>query len=235
MKSNTSTGKNNHSGTTNVNSDNAPNAGLQTKSSAAALISSSKKQYQKNSNSASRISETPFEKLFLDLLKDTLGAEKSIVEVMPKVIDAATADNLKDAFEEHLSATQKQVLRLEHVFKLLGKTAESVTCEAMEALIKETKKVLEQTPEGSMTRDAGLIICAQKIEHYEIAAYGSLVQVALTLNHDEIASILEKTLNEEEEADLLLTEIAETDINPMADEEGEEAEEAVTEEEQGKR
>lgn len=230
MKSNTSSGKSNLSSATNGNSDNASNTALQNKSSAAGLISSSKKQYQKNSNSASKDYETPFEKLFLDLLKDTLGAEKSLVEALPKVIDAATTDNLKDAFEEHLHTTKKQVLRLEHIFKLLGKTAESVKCEAMEALIKETEKVIEQTPEGSMTRDAGLIISAQKIEHYEIAAYGSLVQVALTLEHDEIASILEKTLAEEEETDHLLTEIAEADINPMADEEGEETEEALAEE-----
>lgn len=231
MKSNTSSGKSSQSNATNGNGDNAA---LQNKSSAAGLISSSKMQYQKNSNSASKDSETAFEKLFLDLLKDTLGAEKSIVEAMPKVIEATTTDNLKDAFEEHLHTSKKHILRLEHVFKLLGKTAESVTCEAMEALIKETEKVIEQTPEGSMTRDAGLIISAQKIEHYEIAAYGSLVQVALTLDHDEIASILEKTLAEEEETDRVLTEIAEADINPMADEEGEETEEVGTEEEQGK-
>lgn len=232
MKSNTSSGKNSQTASAESNSNSS--TAMQSKSSAAGLINSSKKQYQKNSNATSKQEETPFEKLFIDLLQDTLGAENSIIEAMPKVIDAATTDTLKEAFEDHLHITKKQVLRLEHVFKLLGKPAEAVTCEAMAALIKETQKVIDQTPEGSMTRDAGLIIAAQKIEHYEIAAYGSLVQVALTLEQDEIAAILEKTLNEEEDTDRTLTQIAESDINPMADEEGEEVEMEVEEEEEKK-
>lgn len=160
---------------------------------------------------------TPFEKLFEDILKDTYWAEQHIVESLPAMIEAATTESLKEALEDHLHVTKKQVKRLEKVFKSIGKEAEAVKCPVMEALVKEGKKCIEETPEGSMTRDAGIIISAQKIEHYEIAAYGSLVQVALTLGHDEAAQLLDETLQEEEDTDQQLTDIAETDVNPMAD------------------
>ncbi|MGN6568155.1 MAG: ferritin-like domain-containing protein [Flavipsychrobacter sp.] len=157
--------------------------------------------------------------LFLDMLKDMYSAEKMLVDALQKMNEAATTDELQEAFEDHQFVTQKHVSRLEKVFAMLGEEPQEETCEAMAALIKEGEKVISKTKEGSMTRDAGLIIAAQKVEHYEIAAYGSLVQVALTLGNDEAAYILERTLNEEEDTDSLLTEIAETEINPMADDE----------------
>lgn len=157
--------------------------------------------------------------LFLDMLKDMYSAEKMLVDALQKMNEAATTDELQEAFEDHQFVTQKHVSRLEKVFAILGEEPQEETCEAMAALIKEGEKVISKTKEGSMTRDAGLIIAAQKVEHYEIAAYGSLVQVALTLGNDEAAYILERTLNEEEDTDSLLTEIAETEINPMADDE----------------
>lgn len=169
--------------------------------------------------------QTAFEKLFEDLLKDIYWAEQHLVEALQIMSEAATTEALQDAFEEHMHQTQRHVGRLEKVFSLLGKEAQAKKCEAMEGLIKEGKEIIKSTEEGSMTRDAGLIIAAQKVEHYEIASYGSLVQVALTLGHDKIASILELTLNEEEDTDHLLTDIAETDVNPMADHEGEWSEE----------
>ncbi len=174
----------------------------------------------KNTQGPGGTSETPFEKLFEDLLKDVYWAEQHLVEALPKMAEAATTEALKDAIEDHLHVTKKHVKRLEKVFKLLGKPAEAKKCDAMEALVKEGEKAIEETPDGSMTRDAGIIISAQKVEHYEIASYGSLVQVAITLGHDEIADILEQTLAEEEETDAHLTKIAETDVNPMADNEG---------------
>jgi ferritin-like metal-binding protein YciE len=183
-------------------------------------------------NSAQTGTETPFEKLFRDILKDTYWAEQHIVESMPAMIEATTTESLREAFEDHLHVTQKQVKRLEKVFNLINQPAEAVKCPVMEALVKEATRCIEETPEGSMTRDAGLIISAQKIEHYEIAAYGSLVQVALTLGHGDAAELLEKTLMEEEDTDYQLSEIAETEVNPMADydqEEGEGTEEADTE------
>jgi ferritin-like metal-binding protein YciE len=165
--------------------------------------------------------QTAFEKLFENLLKDIYWAEKQLINTLKEMSEAATAEALQDAFEEHMHQTQRHVTRLDKVFGLLGKEAEAKKCEAMEGLIKEGKEVLKETEAGTMTRDAGLIIAAQKVEHYEIAAYGSLVQVALTLGHDKIAGILEMTLNEEEETDHLLTDIAETEVNPMADQEDE--------------
>lgn len=175
---------------------------------------------------------SPFEKMFEDILKDTLWAEQHIVASLPKMIEAASTESLKEALEDHLHITKKQVRRLEKVFQLLGKDAKAVKCPVMEALVKEGNKMIEETPEGSMTRDAGIIISAQKIEHYEIAAYGSLMQVALTLGHDDAADLLEQTLMEESDADEMLSEIAETEVNPMADYDEPEQEEQDTEEEQ---
>lgn len=175
-------------------------------------------------NTAER-EESPFEKLFIDLIKDIYWAEQHLVTSLPKMINAATTTELQDAFDDHLHVTKKHVSRLERVFSLLDKPAQGKKCAAIEGLVKEAEEGIKGTKDGSMTRDAGLIISAQKIEHYEIAAYGSLVQVALTLGHDEVASIFERTLRDEEDTDHRLTVIAETEINPMADEEGENTEE----------
>lgn len=174
--------------------------------------------------------KTPFEKLFEDMLKDIYWAEQHLVDALQQMHEAATTEDLKSAFEDHLYVTQKHVSRVERVFSLIGVEAEAKKCDAMAGLIKEAQRVIEETEEGSMTRDAGLIIAAQKVEHYEIASYGSLVQVALTLGHDQAATILEKTLSEEEDTDLLLTEIAETEVNPMADHETADEEDDTEEE-----
>jgi ferritin-like metal-binding protein YciE len=169
------------------------------------------------------------EKLFLDMLKDIYWAEDHLINKLQVMKEAAFTEELKDAFEDHLYATHKHKSRLEKVFRLLGARPEGKKCDAMEGLTKEAEKMIEATAEGTMTRDAGLIIAAQKIEHYEIATYGSLVQIALTLDQDEAADLLEQTLWEEEDTDLLLTDIAETSVNPLADEEEEEdAEESST-------
>lgn len=174
-----------------------------------------------NSKTGKQQEQTPFEKLFEDLLKDIYWAEQNLVDALQKMSKAATTEELQGAFEDHKFITQKHVSRLEKVFEAIGKKPEAKKCDAMAGLIKEAEHVIEETEEGSMTRDAGLIISAQKVEHYEIASYGSLVQVALTLGHKQAANILEKTLREEEDTDLLLTDIAETYVNPMADSEGE--------------
>lgn len=159
------------------------------------------------------------EKLFVNMLKDILWAEQHLVEALGKMQEAATTEVLQEAFEDHKYATQKHISRLEKVFALLGREAEPKKCDAMEGLTKEAEAMIAETKEGTMTRDAALIIAAQKVEHYEIATYGSLVQVALTLGYGQVASLLDKTLLEEEETDSLLTEIAESEVNPMADDE----------------
>ena len=163
--------------------------------------------------------DTAFEQLFINMLNETYWSEKFLVDALQKLSDAATSEVLKDAFEDHMFVTQKHVKRLEKVYRLLGRTPEEKKCMVMEALGMAADNVIAATKENSMTRDAGLIIAAQKVEHQEIATYGSLVQVALTLEHYEAAVLLEKTLWEEEDTDSTLTEIAESDINPMADEE----------------
>jgi len=191
------------------------------------------KTKQKSSASQESMEEqTPFEKLFTNMLKDIYWAEQALVDALKKMSAAATTDALQSAFEDHLFITQKHVSRLERVFASLGMEAEGKQCDAMVGLIKEAEHVMEETEDGSMTRDAGLIIAAQKVEHYEIASYGSLVQVAITLGHEKEAQILDKTLREEEETDLLLTEIAETEVNPMADQESGEEEEGAEEEQE---
>jgi len=153
------------------------------------------------------------------MLKDMYWAEKHLVDALGEMQQAATSEELKEAFEDHQYQTRKHISRLEKVFSLMGEEAVAKKCEAMEGLTKEAKAMMGETKEGSMTRDAALIIAAQKIEHYEIASYGSLVQVALTMEHNQAAEILEKTLWEEEDTDKLLTQVAESYVNPMADEE----------------
>lgn len=162
------------------------------------------------------------EKLFTDQLKDIYWAEKHLTKALPKMQKAATTDELKSAIGEHLSQTEEQVCRLEKVFELMGKKAQAKKCDAMEGLIKEGESMVEDTQEGSMTRDAGIIMAAQKVEHYEIATYGSLVQIAETLGMSEAAGILAETLEEEKQTDQGLTVIAESNINWAAEQEEEE-------------
>jgi ferritin-like metal-binding protein YciE len=132
---------------------------------------------------------------------------------------AATTEQLKEAFNDHTHQTQKHVKRLEKIFAILGKQPEEQKCEVIDALIKAGDKIISETEQGSLTRDAALIIAAQKVEHYEIATYGGLVQLALTLDHEQAADILDSTLMEEEDTDELLTEIAENDVNINAEDE----------------
>ena len=120
------------------------------------------------------------------------------------------------AFEDHFNVTQSQISRLEQIFQLLEKDPEAKKCDGMEGLIKEGQSVIEDTEAGSATRDVGLIVSAQKVEHYEIAAYGSLRQLAKTIDKAEISRLLEETLQEEKETDMLLSNLAETLINQDA-------------------
>lgn len=165
------------------------------------------------------------EKYFIDSLKDIYWAEKHLVKELPKMNKAATTQELKDAIDEHTAQTEEHVARLEQVFELMGKKAQAKKCDAMEGLIKEGHGVLEETEAGSMTRDAAIIIAAQKVEHYEIATYGGLVTLAHTMGQDEVADILRMTLEEEKETDESLTVLAENDINWEAENEDEDMEE----------
>lgn len=160
------------------------------------------------------------EKFFIDQLKDVYYAEQQLVKALPEMQSACSTEELEDAFADHLKQTERHVKRLEKVFKVIGKNAEGKKCEAMDGILKEAKTIIGETKEGSMTRDAALIIAAQKVEHYEIATYGGLVQLAITMGLNRAAEILDKTLQEEEETDALLTDIAESYINIEAEDEG---------------
>ena len=162
------------------------------------------------------------EKLFHDALKDIYWAEKALTKALPKLMKKATTEELRSAIGEHIEQTQGQVSRLEEVFELLEQKAQAKKCDAMEGLIKEAESVVEETENGTATRDAGIIMACQKVEHYEIATYGTLVSFAHTLGYDEAAGILEQTLEEEKQTDQALTEVAENSINWEAEQEEEE-------------
>jgi ferritin-like metal-binding protein YciE len=132
---------------------------------------------------------------------------------------AATSEELKNAFKEHLEVTKGHVSRLEQVFESLGYTAQAKKCEAIAGITKEGEEIIEDTEDGTSTRDVGLIMAGQKVEHYEIATYGGLAQLAKTLGHNDAAGILETTLAEEKEADQSLTALAENTVNEQASEE----------------
>ncbi|KUJ60864.1 hypothetical protein AR687_15775 [Flavobacteriaceae bacterium CRH] len=167
------------------------------------------------SNAASGLTE-----LFEDGLKDIYWAEKALTKALPLMSKNATSVELIDAINSHLVETEEHVVRLEQVFESIGKKATAKKCDAMEGLIEEGKGILEETELG-VVRDAGIIAASQKIEHYEIATYGTLRQFAETLGFTEAASLLELTLDEEKGADKKLTEVAVSAINVEAAEEDE--------------
>ena len=160
--------------------------------------------------------------LFVDELKDIYWAEKELTKAIPKMIKNATSDELVEALTGHLEETKTHVTRLEEVFSSIGEKAIAKKCEAMAGLTKEAGEIMEETEQG-VVRDAGIILAGQKVEHYEIATYGTLASFARTLGEDEAASLLEETLNEEKAADEKLTEISDS-INVEADEEEQETE-----------
>jgi ferritin-like metal-binding protein YciE len=162
---------------------------------------------------------TELRNLFIDEIKDIYWAEKHLTKALPKMQKAANSEQLQQAFETHLQQTQEHVSRLEKVFEMLEEKAAAKKCEAMAGLVEEAESVISDTDDGTATRDVGLILSAQKVEHYEIAAYGGLTQLAKTLELPEIADVLAETLMEEKETDQLLTNIAENDINYEAKEE----------------
>ena len=157
---------------------------------------------------------------FLDELADIYDAEKQILKALPKMAQAAQHEDLRHAFEEHLEQTEGQVERLEQVFEVIGEEPKGKGCKAMEGIIKEGDELIKEHH-----GDAALICAAQKVEHYEIASYGSLQSWARILGEDDAADLLEETLDEERDADERLTEIAESAINVEESEEQEEDEE----------
>lgn len=157
-------------------------------------------------------------KLFETELKDIYWAEKALTKAIPKMIKKATSEELIDALQSHLEETMEHVSRVEQVFELIEKKAVAKKCESMDGLLKEAVEIMEECEQGSM-RDAGIIAAGQKVEHYEIATYGTLRQFATTLGLTEAAELLESTLEEEKMADEKLSEVAMSAINVEASEE----------------
>lgn len=148
------------------------------------------------------------EDFLIEELKDLYSAEKQIIKALPKMVKASSSQELKDAFENHLRETENQVQRLEQISKNFGKALTGKKCKAMEGLLEEGKEIMEQDAAPAV-RDAALIAAAQKVEHYEIASYGCARTYARLLDQSEAEELLQETLDEEANADKLLTEIAE--------------------------
>ncbi|MCF0053214.1 ferritin-like domain-containing protein [Dyadobacter chenwenxiniae] len=154
--------------------------------------------------------------LFVDGLKDIYWAEKHLAKALTKMSKSATSEELKAAFEKHTTETEEHAARLEEIFGLVGEKAQAKKCAAMEGLIEEGEEIISSTDKGTMVRDCGLIMAAQKVEHYEIASYGTLRNIARTLGYGDVADMLQMTLDQEGETDHKLTELAETYVNEEA-------------------
>src|ERR1700722_8236078 len=163
-----------------------------------------------------KANDSKLEEFFHDEIKDIYWAEKKLVKTLPKMAKAATSEELKNAFTKHLTETQGHVERLEQVFDLLGHKPQAKKCDAMEGITEEGASVIEDTEDGSSTRDVALILAGQKAEHYEIATYGGLAKIARTLGHNDVGKILETTLQEEKKTDAALTQLAESSVNQEA-------------------
>jgi len=153
--------------------------------------------------------------LFVDELRDILGAEKQLLKGLKKMAGKANSETLKTAFEEHLTQTEQHVERLKSVFESIGLTSRAKKCKAMEGLLSEAEEIMDEFDNGEVL-DAALIAAAQKVEHYEIASYGCLVTYAKLMEHTEAEELLSTTLNEEKETDVKLTDIAMSEANVAA-------------------
>ena len=148
---------------------------------------------------------TEFREFFIDELKDILWAEKALLKALPKMRKAATGKELAASFESHLSETENQISTLEQVFDMMGEKPKTKKCDAMEGLLSETESIISDTEKGSAIRDAGLILAAQKVEHYEIATYGTLAAFADAMQEAKVAKLLRSILRDEKKSDKMLT------------------------------
>lgn len=165
---------------------------------------------------ATKRDDSKFKEFFVDELKDIFWAENALVKELPKMQQAATSTELKKGIEKHLAETKEHVARLEKVFASVGEKAEAKKCDAMDGILKEGKSIVEDTDKDTMTRDAGIILACQKVEHYEIATYGTLRVFAKHLGFSEAEKLLSETLENEKATDVALTKIAEGFVNEEA-------------------
>jgi ferritin-like metal-binding protein YciE len=177
---------------------------------------SSKKTTPAKKGKLKAADENALKDFLVDELKDIYFAEHEIMKGLTKMKDAATSKKLKKAIDLHYNQTEVQITRLEEAFGLFDEKPSKKKCEAIIGILKEGDDILEDTEEGTMTRDAAIIIASQKVEHYEIATYGSLAELARTIDREDVAEILEATLSEEKETDVSLTILAVDKINEEA-------------------
>ena len=166
----------------------------------------------------SESTDSPLHEAFLDEIADVYSAEQQITKALPRLIKAVQSDELREALERHLEETERQTQRLDEAIQKIGAPMKRKKCKGMEGLLEEAREMAEEY-KGDPALDAVIIAGAQKVEHYEIAAYGTLCEWARQMGHDEIAHLLEETLEEEKNADETLTEIAENLVNQHADQE----------------
>lgn len=166
-----------------------------------------------------KMKDLPLHKFFIYELQDLYWAEKHLVEALPDMIEAATSDELKEAISHHLEQTKGHVTRLEQAFEALGEKAKDTKCKSMAGILKEAEDIVNETEDGSAVRDAAIIFAAQKVEHYEIASYGTLLAFSKLMGHTEVSRLLEDTLEEEEQTNASLTDLAYEGINEWALEE----------------
>ncbi|TDG36988.1 ferritin-like domain-containing protein [Pedobacter changchengzhani] len=169
-----------------------------------------------SSSKTGKMENSEFHEFFVDELKDIYWAENHLVKALPKMEKAATSKELANAFKKHTKETETHIATLEKVFELLGEKAVAKKCDAMAGLLAEATSIIEDTEKGTMVRDAGLILAAQKVEHYEIATYGTLRTFADNMGHTDVSDLLTQTLENEKATDVALTEIAVGHINDEA-------------------
>jgi ferritin-like metal-binding protein YciE len=153
---------------------------------------------------------------FIDQLQDIYWAEQKLVKTLPKLSEAAHSPELRQAFDSHLNETRNHVTRIEKAFSMLQKKAEAKECPAIKGIAEEGEEIIDETEDNTAQRDVGLIFAGQKAEHYEIATYGALIQLAKDMGETEVASLLQETLKEEKAADQKLTQLAQSGINQEA-------------------
>lgn len=164
----------------------------------------------------SKNAKTKLREFFIDQLQDIYWAEQKLVKALPKLANAAHSTELREAFNSHLEETRNHVIRIEKAFSLMNEDADATECPAMKGIVKEGEEIIDETDEDTAQRDVGLIFAGQKAEHYEIATYGGLVQLAKTMGQTEVAELLGVTLAEEKKADEKLTQIAVSSSNEQA-------------------
>lgn len=174
------------------------------------------KNMTRNNEQEMNTEDNQLHELFLDELTDILNAERQLTKALPKMAKASNSEELTEAFESHLAETENHITRLEQVFTSLGEMVRSKKCNAMEGLLEEGQEKIDEL-EGSPALDAALIAAAQKVEHYEIASYGTLCAWAEQLGHDDVIQLLQATLDEEKTADVKLTGIAQSTANSNAE------------------